>query len=183
MAKTPARIADHPLHPMLVAFPIGLFVFSFVCDLIFRYGGAPVWHDMAFYTMLGGIIGALLAALPGFVDYLSLVRGSRGTREDRQLTTIATMHMVLNLTIVVVYAVNAYLRTRTTPDAPLPFWLSLAAIVLLCVSGWLGGSLVYVHRVAVAEPTDATMPHPTFIEKPVEQPRTTEPSSPQRAVR
>ena len=49
MARTPASVADHPIHPMLVAFPIGLFVFSLICDLIFRSGGAPLWNDMAFY--------------------------------------------------------------------------------------------------------------------------------------
>ena len=64
--QTPASIARHPIHPMLVPIPIGLWVFSFVCDL-FHAGGASAqaWTTVAFYTMAGGIIGALLAVLPG----------------------------------------------------------------------------------------------------------------------
>jgi len=56
---SPASIARHPIHPMLVVFPIGLWVFSFVADLVRVAGGAPLWTDLAFYSMLGGLIGAL----------------------------------------------------------------------------------------------------------------------------
>src|SRR5690348_7249457 len=74
--QTPASIARHPIHPMLVPIPIGLWIFSFVCDL-FHAGGATAeaWTTVAFYTMAGGIIGALLAALPGLIDLLSLPEG------------------------------------------------------------------------------------------------------------
>jgi uncharacterized membrane protein len=69
----------------------------------------------------------------------------------RNTTFIATMHMSLNLTIVALYVLNLYLRTRYAPEATLPVWLSAAAIVLLLVSGWLGGELAYVHGVGVTE--------------------------------
>jgi uncharacterized membrane protein len=69
---SPASVAKHPLHPMLVAFPIGLWVFSLVCDIVRLFGGAPVWSTLALYTIGGGIAGALLAAIPGFIDYLSI---------------------------------------------------------------------------------------------------------------
>ena len=63
---TPASIAGHPIHPMLVPLPIGLWIFSFVCDLAFVFGsGAAVWSTVALYTMAGGIVGALLAAIAG----------------------------------------------------------------------------------------------------------------------
>src|SRR5215212_3435021 len=59
--ETPASIAKHPIHPMLVALPIGLWVFSLVSDIIYRAGwGSAVWNDVAFYTLAGGIVGALL---------------------------------------------------------------------------------------------------------------------------
>src|SRR5207253_6397969 len=108
--------------------------------------------------------------------------------DDRRVGTIATLHMALNLTIVVLYVANLYIRSRSAPDARLPFILSIAAILLLIVSGWLGGSLVYVHRIAVHEPHDESMPHPTFIERPIEPERrpsrTEEPKpSPRRATR
>src|SRR6185295_15598947 len=65
-----ASIKKHPLHPMLVPFPIALWIFSLVCDLIVVLVlGGPVWKDVAFYTMAGGFVGALAAAAPGYLDY------------------------------------------------------------------------------------------------------------------
>jgi uncharacterized membrane protein len=129
---------------MLVPLPIGLWIFSFVCDLIFAFGsGAPVWKTVALYTMVGGIVGALLAALPGLIDLLSLPPGLR---------TTAIIHMSINLTIVVLFVINAWLRIRAGDagnTATGPVWLSLIAILMLAVSGWLGGKLVYESGVAV----------------------------------
>jgi len=142
--RTPASVARHPIHPMLVPLPIGLWIFSFVCDLIFAFGsGAPVWKTVALYTMVGGIVGALLAALPGLIDLLSLPPGLR---------TTAIIHMSINLTIVVLFVINAWLRIRAGDagnTATGPVWLSLIAILMLAVSGWLGGKLVYESGVAV----------------------------------
>ena len=78
--RTPASIAGHPIHPMLVPIPIGLWIFSLVCDLIHAGGsGKAAWATVALYTMGGGIVGALLAALPGLIDLLSLHPGPRKT--------------------------------------------------------------------------------------------------------
>lgn len=126
---------------MLVVFPIGLWIFSFVMDLFFFLGsGDPVWNTAALYTMVGGIIGALAAAVPGFIDFLSL----KG--KPRQ---VATYHMALNLTLVVLFIINAALRISGIAVVPLPILLSLIGVILLAVSGWLGGELVYVHGVSV----------------------------------
>ena len=77
--KTPASIAGHPIHPMLVPIAIGGFVISFVFDVVCFASGSPLpnlWNQIAYYTMLGGIVGALVPAIPGFVDMLSLPSGS-----------------------------------------------------------------------------------------------------------
>jgi len=147
IVRTPANIAGHPIHPMLVTIPIGLWIFSFVCDLAFVFGrGAPVWSTVALYTMAGGIVGALAAAVFGFIDLLSLPPEPRRT---------ALVHMTINLIVVVLYLVNFWFR-RGTPDNPGGFvWLSLVSIGLLVVSGWLGGKLVYVLGVAVSAAGDA----------------------------
>ena len=70
--RTPASIFKHPIHPMLIVFPIGLWIFSLACDLI-RLAGASgdAWSTVAFFSMIGGLIGALCAAVPGFIDLLS----------------------------------------------------------------------------------------------------------------
>ena len=139
--RTPASIARHPIHPMLVPIPIGLWLFSFVCDLLFVFGtGVSLWFTLAFYTMIGGLIGAVLAAIPGFIDMLSL-SGSR--------KRIALLHMTINLVIVALYAFNIGLRISGSEQNTVPVILSAIAVALLGVSGWLGGHMVYVYRVAV----------------------------------
>ena len=139
--RTPASIAKHPIHPMLVAIPIGLWVFSLVCDLARVAGSAdPAWSTVALYTMAGGVVGALVAAIPGFIDLLSLPSGPRKT---------AITHMIINLTVVTLYVINLWMRWSNPADLGIPFWLSVAAIGLLAISGWLGGKMVYELGVAV----------------------------------
>jgi len=76
-----ASIAGHPLHPALVALPIGLLVWSFVADLIYIASGKdPTWYDISFYSGLAGILTAMFAALPGVVDYLTLAKGTNVNR-------------------------------------------------------------------------------------------------------
>lgn len=140
--RTPAQIAGHPIHPMLVTIPIGLWIFSLVCDFVAMQSAAPeTWAAASLYAMVGGILGALAAALPGLVDLLSL----RGT----PVLPTAVKHMALNLTIVVLYVVNAWLRWGEAAAGGTPLVLSLIAIALLLVSGWLGGKMVYEAGVAV----------------------------------
>jgi len=149
-----ASVLKHPIHPMLVPFPIGLWIFSLVSDIIYGLGwGGPIWNDMAFYTMAGGIVGGLAAAVPGLVDYWSM--------SDPEPKKIAKMHMILNVTIVGIFIVNLWLRTTLAPDARLPLILSFLGVILLGLSGWLGGELVYVHGVAVeSSPPGGDKPKP-----------------------
>ena len=144
--RTPASIARHPIHPMLVPIPIGLWIFSFVADLFYVSGSAnPAWPTVAFYCMGAGIVGALLAAVPGLIDLLSLPPGPRST---------AIKHMAINLTVVVLFVINFWMRMQA-PGAPGKLvWLSLIALGLLVISGWLGGKMVYEHGVAVDAPPD-----------------------------
>ncbi|HWI37233.1 MAG TPA: DUF2231 domain-containing protein [Burkholderiales bacterium] len=139
--KTPASIAGHPIHPMLVPIPIGLWIFSLVCDLVHAGGSSnAAWTTVALYAMGGGIIGALAAAIFGFVDLLSLPPGPRST---------AIKHMSINLIVVVLYVVNFWGRLGHPENPGGLIWLSVVAILLLVVSGWLGGKMVYEHGIAV----------------------------------
>jgi uncharacterized membrane protein len=131
-----ASIAGHPIHPMLVTLPIGLWVFSLVCDLVFRSTGDAEWQSAAYLCLGGGIAGALLAAVPGMIDLLSL-------REGVERRTGVT-HMLLNLAIVAVQCVNFGLRSQADDVGNLPIALSAVAVVMLGISGWLGGHLVHV---------------------------------------
>jgi uncharacterized membrane protein len=132
---------------MLVPLPIGLWVFSLVADLVYRFGwGGEVWDSVAFYTLAGGIAGALLAAIPGFIDLLSLPSG--------KVKKVAVAHMAINLGAVVLFAVNFGLRLNATPGAGVPILLSVIGVGLISVSGWLGGEMVYVHGVGVQPGAD-----------------------------
>src|SRR5262245_15578966 len=139
-----ASIYRHPIHPMIIVFPIGLWVFSFVCDLVAlkRPENSVFWNDMAFYTMAGGVVGAIAAAIPGFIDYLGL--------HEPRVKRIATTHLVLNLVVIILYVFNLGFRLNQPVEPRISAVLiSAIAIVLLAISGWLGGSMVYVHGVAV----------------------------------
>ena len=134
--RTPASIAGHPIHPMLVGFPIGFFGAVLVSDVISIWGNPAFWPHMSLWLIAFGVIGALLAAVFGLVDLLSLPARIRST---------ALAHMGINLTIVVLFAIDAWLRLSGSD----PVWLSVVAILLLLVSGWLGGKMVYRLGVAV----------------------------------
>ncbi|HKA61791.1 MAG TPA: DUF2231 domain-containing protein [Methylomirabilota bacterium] len=139
--STPASVGGHPIHPMLVGLPIGLWIFSFVSDVVFLAGWAgPTWKIVASYTIAAGVIGALLAAVPGFIDFLSIT--------DRRVGRIALNHMVLNLFTVVLFALSFGLRV-VYPLGALPVVVSAAGLVSLAIAGWLGGELVFVHQMGV----------------------------------
>jgi uncharacterized membrane protein len=132
---------------MLIPFPIGLLVFSFIADLIYLWRGNPIWRDfIAFYTMLGGIVGAAAAAIPGLIDWATLT--------DRAAVKVANWHARVNIFTLVVFIASFYLRTTSggawIPNLPmLPFVLSVVGVIGLSIAGWLGGQLVFAHGVAV----------------------------------
>jgi uncharacterized membrane protein len=126
---------------MLIAFPIGLWVFALVCDIVRLMGGSPAWSTVALYSVAGGIVGAIVAAIPGLIDYFSI--------DEKEMSRIATWHMILNLGAVVIFTLNLWARLRMADDSKLPLVLSLAGVILIGFGGWLGGEMVYVKGMAV----------------------------------
>jgi uncharacterized membrane protein len=137
---TPASIRKHPIHPMLVGIPIGLWVFAVVADLVHMGGGGPAWKDVAWYCIGGGIVGALLAAVPGLVDLTSISAGN--------VRKVALTHMTVNLIVVGLYGLSFWGRTRD-PFGGWPAAISGIGLLLLGLGGWLGGELVFVHGMGV----------------------------------
>jgi nitrite reductase/ring-hydroxylating ferredoxin subunit/uncharacterized membrane protein len=136
---------QHPLHPILVHLPIALFFVSFLLDIAsFIWGGEDLVHA-ACYTMLAGVITALVAAVPGLVDWLAI-------RADQPAREIGLYHMILNVLAVVVYAIDLTIRSRdrdATQTPTIPFILSVTGVILLSVSGYLGGIMVYDDGIGV----------------------------------
>ena len=149
--ETRATVADHPVHPMLIPFPIALWIFSLASDLIYLFGfGGPVWKDIALYTMVGGIVGGVAAAIPGYIDYRSL--------SDPVIVRVAQMHMIINVALIILFTIDAGLRILNGTEALLPVFLSVLGVAGLGVSGWLGGELVYVQGVAVQPDRESPAP-------------------------
>lgn len=145
--STPASIARHPIHPILVSLPIGLWVFSVVADLVFHFGwGGPIWKDVAFYTLGGGIVGAILAAVPGFIDFLSI--------SDGRARQVGIFHLVSMVIALVVFGASFWLRWIGVIGF-LPTLVSIVGLVAVSAGGWFGGDLVYVHNMGVTPPKEA----------------------------
>jgi uncharacterized membrane protein len=142
--KSRARIHTHPIHPMIVALPIGLWVFSLIADILCLSGFHGSWRETAAYAMAFGCCTALIAAVPGLIDYF-MITGEKAKRT-------ATWHLVINLVVTGLYAGNFFLRVSHDYDpGGIPFLLSVLGIGFLGVSGWLGGDLVYIHKMGVIE--------------------------------
>lgn len=138
---SPASVKKHPLHPMLVAFPIGLWAFALVCDVVAAGGAAGPWRAVALYSIGGGIVGAVLAAVPGLIDYFSI--------EEAAMKRIAIFHLLVNVCALLVFAVNLWSRLVLPPTSLVPLILSIIGVVGIGVGGWLGGEMVYVKGMAV----------------------------------
>lgn len=144
-----ATIAGHPIHAMLVAFPIGCFGAVAVSDVISIRGNHAFWPMVATYLIAFGVIGALLAAVFGFIDYFTAPMSPSTKRT-------ATTHMILNLVVVVLEAVAFFVRLGNTTST-LGYLLTYVGLGLLIVSGWYGGHLVYVGLVGTASRPEQTV--------------------------
>ncbi len=143
--QTTAQIAGHPLHPMLIPFPVAFLVATLACDLIFWRTGNPGWSTASLYLLGAALVMAALAAVAGFTDFF-------GDHRIRDLSA-AWHHMVGNLVVVLLSLWNWYRRYADGDAAVLPTGLliSLVVVLLLLYTGWRGWEMVYKHRVAVAD--------------------------------
>lgn len=141
--RSTARIAGHPIHPMLVPFPIAFFTGALVTDIAYWRTENIVWSDFSSWLIAGGLVMGGLAALFGLIDFLS----QRRIRAQAP----AWPHALGNIVVLLLALLNAFVHSRDGWTSVMPWGLTLSAVVvaLMCVTGWLGWSLVYRHRVGV----------------------------------
>lgn len=139
--RTPASIGRHPIHTILVAVPIGAWIFALVADVAASVNSDPSWRTAAFYAIGVGIVGALLAAVPGMIDLFSLPPGNS--------RRIGIWHMSINLLAVVLFTANFASRWDDPATLGSPV-MTVLGILLIGVSGWLGGEMVYRGGVGVS---------------------------------
>jgi len=143
--RSSASIAGHPVHPMLVPFPIAFFVATFVCDLVFWRNGNASWFDATLWLLGAGLVMAALAAVAGLTDVI-------GDARIRALST-AWWHAGGNVLVVVLELINWMLRYTHGAAAVLPNGIILSALVvcILLFTGWKGWEMVYRHRIGVSD--------------------------------
>ena len=138
--KSKASIGGHPIHPMLIPFPLALWATSFVVDVLFYFLRHPTLLVISKFMIAAGCLGAIAAAIPGFIDWLAV--------KDGDVKRVANWHARLNLAALVVFAISFFLRLGSYSNLvgrklTLPFLLSLVGVILISISGWLGGELVF----------------------------------------
>ena len=144
--RSTAQIKTHPIHPMLVAFPIGFFTGTLLFDVlaILSDDYSLAFRVTAFYMGIAGIIGAVLAATAGFIDYLYTVPPESSAKKR------ATTHGLLNTATLVLFLIAWILKHN---EDAYSYWLitglELVGFVIMCYSGWLGGTLVYRNQIGV----------------------------------
>jgi uncharacterized membrane protein len=140
--RSTAKIGDHPIHPMLIPFPIVCFILTFLCDLMYKGGQLGVAE--ATNWLLGiGLVMAALAAVAGLTDFFG---------DKRIQGADAIKHMLANVTAVVIEVVNLFMRLKN-PDfiASTGVYISGVVVLILLYSGWKGGDLVFRHGIGVRD--------------------------------
>ena len=138
--RSTAQIGGHPIHPMLVQFPIVCFILTLVCDVLYTQGHTELATASTWLLIVGLVMGAL-AAVAGLTDFLG---------DKRIQGADAIKHAAANVTAVVLEVVNLVLRLKN-PDSigSTGVWISLVVVLILLYSGWMGGRLVYIHGIGV----------------------------------
>lgn len=142
--ESKAKIAGHPIHPMLVVFPLGLFISAVVFDILYLINGNELFSTVAYYNILFGIVMGLLAAVFGLRDWLAIPAGTRAK-------SIGATHGVGNVVVTVFMAGSWFLRLNAADfvTGTLGYILSFAGVGLGTLTAWLGGELVYRLNVGV----------------------------------
>ena len=131
-----AKLLGHPIHQMLIVFPLGLLATAVVFDVIGLFGPDGVWSLMAYYMIAAGVLTGLVAAIFGAIDYFAIPRGTRARY-------VGTLHGVGNVVVVALFGASWLLRRVNPQDPPIESLLfSFLGFLLAAGTGWLGGELV-----------------------------------------
>ena len=131
-----AKLLGHPIHPMLIVFPLGLLATSVAFDIVALVQRDNSWFVISYWMIVAGIVGGLVAAVFGLVDWLAIPSGTRARR-------IGLFHGGTNVVVVLLFIASSFMRESTdhTPSAG-AFVCSFVGVALALVGGWLGGELV-----------------------------------------
>lgn len=150
-----AKLFGHPVHPMLIVFPLGLLAMAVVFDVLTLALGTGYWSGIAYWMIAAGVVTGLIAAPFGLIDWLAIPAGTRAKR-------IGAWHGVGNVVVVALFAGSWWLRGEGTgTPATLALALGMAGLALALITGWLGGELV--DRLAVGVDEGAHLDAPSSL--------------------
>ena len=132
------KVLGHGAHPILIVFPLGLLATSVIFDVVYLVTGNPQFSVVSYWMILAGVIGGVVAAVPGFVDWFAIPAGTRAKR-------VGLLHGVGNDIVLLLFAVSWWMRRDGAPEYrpdTIEFTLSAVAFLLAMATGWLGGELV-----------------------------------------
>jgi len=150
--ESKAKLLGHPIHPMLVVFPLGLLATSLIFDIIHWITGNGYFSEIAFWMITAGVIGGLLSAIFGLIDWVAIPTGTRAKQ-------IGLWHGGGNVLIVVLFIISWLLRLNAQQNpSPIAYVLSVIGVLLALVTGWLGGELVDRLGVGIDEGANINAP-------------------------
>jgi uncharacterized membrane protein len=147
-----AKLLGHPVHPMLIVFPLGLLATAVIIDVIYFANGALLFAELSYYLIIAGLIGGVVAAPFGLIDWLAIPRDTRAKR-------IGAMHGGGNLVVLLLFLASALLRARLPSAPPVAAYVcSCGGAALALVTAWLGGELVDRLGIGVSDGAHADAP-------------------------
>jgi uncharacterized membrane protein len=163
------KLFGHPVHQMLIVFPLGLLATSVVFDIIHLASGAAYAATVAYALIASGIVGGLLAAPFGLIDWVAIPSGTRAKR-------IGGLHGGGNVVVLALFAISLWLRSGLVQEPPmLSLLLSFCGAALAVVTGWLGGELV--DRLGIGISANAHPDAPSSLDDAAEDHRPARPRS------
>jgi uncharacterized membrane protein len=141
--RSTASIAGHPIHPILIVFPIAFLIALLVTDIVYASTRVPFWAEASRWLALSGVVTAGLAAIFGIIDFLTIGR----VRQQ----SAGWIHALGNVAALTIAIINTVLHWNTPISTILPVVITLSAItvILLGITGWFGGELSYRFGVGV----------------------------------
>ncbi len=153
--RAKVRLFGHPVHPMIIVFPLGLLTVASLFDIIYISTDNNHWADLSFWLIASGIIGGLIAAVFGLIDWLGIPARTRAKY-------IGLTHGLSNVVVMILFIVSWFMR-RPNPEAPSvkAMILGWIGIIIALFASWLGGELVY--RLSVGVDRGANLDAPNSL--------------------
>jgi len=148
-----AKLFGHAIHPILIVYPLGLLSGAVIFDVIYLLTGNPTWTTVSYWMIAAGIVGGLLAAVFGLIDFLGIPSGTRAKR-------IGLLHGLTNLGVMILFIASWLLRANATEvPSTAAFALSFIGVGAALLGGWLGGELVERLGVGVTPGANVNAPN------------------------